>query len=272
MGFLFPFYPWLSIVGPTNKKLRVHLPLLAPTGGLSRLRVGLETREAFEGRALVFDDSYEHEAWNDGETERHHEGDNDGAHGSPRTDGGGSERGEGGGGGSRGLEATRVGCSGDELEREEARRSFHGGGCDGDNDGGRAGGGGEDSRELGCARGRCGGSAGEPAKLRTGAIEVAEEGSVRGDDNCMISENDNGRGYCPLGKKKTAARSARARASPRITLIADVWHPDLSHGLVPRAELAGQMSVLVLVREQGVRRPNRGMFCSSGRSNGATYK
>lgn len=45
----------------------MHLPLLAPGGGLSRLRVGSETRETCAGRALVFDDSFEHEAWNDGD-------------------------------------------------------------------------------------------------------------------------------------------------------------------------------------------------------------
>lgn len=53
------------LVGPTNKKLRVHLPLITPGGGLARLRVGFETREACAGRAFVFDDSFEHEAWND---------------------------------------------------------------------------------------------------------------------------------------------------------------------------------------------------------------
>lgn len=58
----------LQLPGPTNKKLRVHLPILAPGKGLSRLRVGSETREAVAGRALVFDDSFEHEAWNDSDT------------------------------------------------------------------------------------------------------------------------------------------------------------------------------------------------------------
>ncbi|CAM9526414.1 unnamed protein product, partial [Hapterophycus canaliculatus] len=55
--------------GPTNKKLRIHLPILAPGGGLSRLRVGSETREVVAGRALIFDDSFEHEAWNDDDAE-----------------------------------------------------------------------------------------------------------------------------------------------------------------------------------------------------------
>ncbi|CAM9615503.1 unnamed protein product [Chrysoparadoxa australica] len=56
--------------GPTNKKLRIHLPLIAVPPGLSRLRVGDEVRVIEEGKLLVFDDSFEHEAWNDGETAR----------------------------------------------------------------------------------------------------------------------------------------------------------------------------------------------------------
>ena len=44
--------------GPTNKKLRFHTPLMGVSG--SRLRVGDETREQEEGRAYVFDDSFEH--------------------------------------------------------------------------------------------------------------------------------------------------------------------------------------------------------------------
>lgn len=50
--------------GPTNKKLRCHLPLVVPQDRC-RLRVGSETRIVQEGRCLVFDDSFEHEAWND---------------------------------------------------------------------------------------------------------------------------------------------------------------------------------------------------------------
>ena len=54
--------------GPTNKKLRFHLPLIGVKG--SRMRVGNETREQEEGKAYVFDDSFEHEAWHDGEETR----------------------------------------------------------------------------------------------------------------------------------------------------------------------------------------------------------
>lgn len=56
--------------GPTNKKLRCHLPLIVPpvsAGGDAscRLRVGEETIQVREGECFVFDDSFEHEAWND---------------------------------------------------------------------------------------------------------------------------------------------------------------------------------------------------------------
>ncbi|KAH7481870.1 hypothetical protein PRIC1_009664 [Phytophthora ramorum] len=50
--------------GPTNKKLRCHLPLVVP-GGMCRLRAGDEVVYAQEGKCFVFDDSFEHEAWND---------------------------------------------------------------------------------------------------------------------------------------------------------------------------------------------------------------
>jgi aspartate beta-hydroxylase len=51
--------------GPTNKKLRVQLPLLVPSAGSCRLRVGDCVAVHEEGKALIFDDSFEHEAWND---------------------------------------------------------------------------------------------------------------------------------------------------------------------------------------------------------------
>ena len=54
--------------GPTNKKLRFHLPLIGVKG--SRMRVGDQTREQEEGKAYVFDDSFQHQAWHDGEETR----------------------------------------------------------------------------------------------------------------------------------------------------------------------------------------------------------
>nr|CCA25777.1 aspartyl/Asparaginyl betahydroxylase putative [Albugo laibachii Nc14] len=50
--------------GPTNKKLRCHLPLVVQKDQC-RIRVGDELIKVEEGKCLVFDDSFEHEAWND---------------------------------------------------------------------------------------------------------------------------------------------------------------------------------------------------------------
>jgi aspartate beta-hydroxylase len=49
--------------GLVNTRLICHLPLVVP--GPSRFRVGNETRNWAEGRAWLFDDTIEHEAWND---------------------------------------------------------------------------------------------------------------------------------------------------------------------------------------------------------------
>ena len=58
--------------GPTNKKLRCQLPLIVPTDPPSacRLRAGDEVVDLKEGKCIIFDDSYEHEAWNDSEQPR----------------------------------------------------------------------------------------------------------------------------------------------------------------------------------------------------------
>ena len=57
--------------GPYKGVLRYHLALKVPgPPGACRIRVGEETREWVEGRSLVFDDVYEHEAWNDSEGTR----------------------------------------------------------------------------------------------------------------------------------------------------------------------------------------------------------
>jgi len=47
----------------TNARLVVHLPLIVPPG--CRFRVGNETRDWRYGNAWVFDDTIDHEAWND---------------------------------------------------------------------------------------------------------------------------------------------------------------------------------------------------------------
>ena len=54
--------------GLINTRLIVHLPLIVP--GKCRLRVGNEVREWQEGKAWVFDDSIDHEAWNDSDRTR----------------------------------------------------------------------------------------------------------------------------------------------------------------------------------------------------------
>jgi len=54
--------------GLVNTRLICHLPLVVP--GPSRFRVGNETREWVEGRAWLFDDTIEHEAWNDSDRTR----------------------------------------------------------------------------------------------------------------------------------------------------------------------------------------------------------
>ena len=49
--------------GVTNVRLVTHVPLIVPPG--CGFRVGNETREWVPGKAWVFDDTIEHEAWND---------------------------------------------------------------------------------------------------------------------------------------------------------------------------------------------------------------
>jgi aspartyl/asparaginyl beta-hydroxylase (cupin superfamily) len=49
--------------GSTNARTTVHLPLVVPEG--CGFRVGAETRQWREGEAWAFDDTIEHEAWND---------------------------------------------------------------------------------------------------------------------------------------------------------------------------------------------------------------
>lgn len=54
--------------GMLNTRLICHLPLIAPEG--CGLRVGAETRHWRKGEMLIFDDSFEHEAWNRGQETR----------------------------------------------------------------------------------------------------------------------------------------------------------------------------------------------------------
>jgi aspartyl/asparaginyl beta-hydroxylase (cupin superfamily) len=54
--------------GISNTRLVLHLPLIVPEG--CGFRVGGETRAWREGEAWVFDDTIEHEAWNDSDLPR----------------------------------------------------------------------------------------------------------------------------------------------------------------------------------------------------------
>ncbi|MDB6092153.1 MAG: hypothetical protein JWN85_4937 [Gammaproteobacteria bacterium] len=54
--------------GATNTRLTVHVPLVLP--GQCSFRVGADRREWRSGEAWVFDDTIEHEAWNDSDAPR----------------------------------------------------------------------------------------------------------------------------------------------------------------------------------------------------------
>lgn len=56
--------------GPYQGVMRYHLPLLVPQHGECGIRVGDETASFREGVALMFDDTYEHEVWNNTEETR----------------------------------------------------------------------------------------------------------------------------------------------------------------------------------------------------------
>mgnify|MGYP006144286501 CR=1 FL=1 len=53
-------------------RLRVHLPLKVPAGSSDAcaLRVADEARQWEVGRALIFDDAFEHEVWNETDESR----------------------------------------------------------------------------------------------------------------------------------------------------------------------------------------------------------
>lgn len=55
--------------GPTNCRLRMHLGLVIPSKGC-RIRCTNQTREWEEGKVLIFDDSFEHEVWQEAESYR----------------------------------------------------------------------------------------------------------------------------------------------------------------------------------------------------------
>ncbi|XP_053915496.1 aspartyl/asparaginyl beta-hydroxylase isoform X6 [Cuculus canorus] len=55
--------------GPTNCRIRMHLGLVIPKEGC-RIRCAQENRTWEEGKVLIFDDSFEHEVWQDAENYR----------------------------------------------------------------------------------------------------------------------------------------------------------------------------------------------------------
>jgi aspartate beta-hydroxylase len=55
--------------GPTNLRVRCHLGIRVPDGDCA-IRVENDTRRWEEGKCLVFDDHFEHEAWNHSDRER----------------------------------------------------------------------------------------------------------------------------------------------------------------------------------------------------------
>ncbi|KAM9574415.1 aspartyl/asparaginyl beta-hydroxylase isoform 5-T5 [Guaruba guarouba] len=55
--------------GPTNCRLRMHLGLVIPKEGC-RIRCAQENRSWEEGKVIIFDDSFEHEVWQDAEDYR----------------------------------------------------------------------------------------------------------------------------------------------------------------------------------------------------------
>jgi aspartate beta-hydroxylase len=54
--------------GPTNAQLRVHLPLIVPPD--VSLRIGERQLTWEEGRCMAFDESFEHEVWHRGSSDR----------------------------------------------------------------------------------------------------------------------------------------------------------------------------------------------------------
>jgi aspartyl/asparaginyl beta-hydroxylase (cupin superfamily) len=57
--------------GPYKGVLRYHFGLMVPgPPGACRIRVGNDVRNWVEGKSLVFDDTWEHEAWNDTDSTR----------------------------------------------------------------------------------------------------------------------------------------------------------------------------------------------------------
>ena len=77
MPFAFAFFstlqPGASIkphYSPCNLRIRVHLPLVVPEPERCGIRVAGEARRWEVGKAMIFDDAFEHEVWNEGASAR----------------------------------------------------------------------------------------------------------------------------------------------------------------------------------------------------------
>lgn len=68
LSWLYPGARIKPHCGGSNARLRVHLGVVVPPG--PRMRVGDEEFGWEEGRCVVFDDSFEHEVWHDGDQPR----------------------------------------------------------------------------------------------------------------------------------------------------------------------------------------------------------
>jgi aspartate beta-hydroxylase len=68
LSWLYPGTRIKPHCGGSNARLRVHLGLAVPPG--PRIRVGDQELGWEEGRCIVFDDSFEHEVWHDGDQPR----------------------------------------------------------------------------------------------------------------------------------------------------------------------------------------------------------
>lgn len=69
-SILSPHYHIPPHCGPTNGIIRIHMGLIIPGGvDVCRIRVGDRVFGWEEGKCVVFDDYFEHEAWND--TDQH---------------------------------------------------------------------------------------------------------------------------------------------------------------------------------------------------------
>jgi beta-hydroxylase len=70
-SILSPHYHIPPHQGPTNGIIRIHLPLIVPRNREAcRIRVGDRIFSWELGKAVVFDDYYEHEVWNDSDDVR----------------------------------------------------------------------------------------------------------------------------------------------------------------------------------------------------------